>query len=447
MAKLNMPQISMEAIAYQKQSLLVFDVLSVLQQLRSLPVIDQVALDSSGLAEIVKRRTGLSIRFVVNVPSGKVDQALPPVFTTNAAEMALMSTDSPLYKLVSGIAPLEAAVAVTRFHQALRLADTLSGSIDLKNGLVTGVFSQLPCVIWLDGFTLHAQSPATVEEATALIIHEIGHVFSCFETILHTTITNAIVSTALEALRTTDTPEQKVKLVLQAINAYGGERSDAEVIAAEESEDTQRILFLKTFETYAQFKLHTQLGTQNTANYRSVEFLADQYAVRHGLTLPLASALHKLFKIEQRNYAVSAARFYSVEAARYSLMLVGLFTPVWPVAAVVGMICVMLGAASAEADDYAPSPLERLGGIKKDLVQLLKDQSTPPTTRKQLLQSVEFVDTLRLEAKSHDSLARFVWKNFYPNGRRQVKIREFQKGLEDLINNDLYIHAQRLNPN
>ena len=443
MSKIFLPQLSMEAIAYQRQSLLFFDIVSVLQQLRELPVIDQAALDRSGLSEIVKRRTGLSVHFQNNVPGQVIHSVDVPVYTATAAEIPLLSITNPLYKAFSAIAPLETATAVVKFQHALRLADTLKGTIDLKSGRASGAFSQLTCIIWLDSFVLHPKSIASVEEATALVIHEIGHIFSTFETCAHAAMTNAVVNTALDVIR--DAPQdKKIEFILQAIDSHGGDRTDAAIIAESEDETTQRLLLLRNFEHQAHARMASHSTKTDSASYRSVEFMADQYAIRHGGAVPLASAIHKLMVVGKEDQGKSFLRFYGVEAVRYGVMLAALFTPTWPIAALVALTYTIVGATLIGQDDYVPSPQERLGGVKQDLVQLLKNPKLSPSIRKQLLLDLDFVDTLRDDVKSYTSLTRFVWKNLFPDGRRQTKIRDFQKGLEDLINNDIFIHAQRL---
>lgn len=95
-------------------------------------------------------------------------------------------------------------------------------------------------------------------------------------------------------------------------------------------------------------------------------------------------------------------------------------------------------------DDINPDPIERLARMKGDLVQLLKNTSLSPKLRQQLLKDVEALDALRANVKDHSGLFRFLWRNISPVGRRRSKLREMQKGLEDLINNDLFTHAARL---
>ncbi|WJJ54892.1 hypothetical protein [Xanthomonas phage RTH11] len=443
MRNAKLPQISMEAIAIQRQSTFLLDIASLIDQLRMQPVIDQAVLDRSGLTELVKRRTGLNLQFVLNTPTGKVDHNVPAQYTTAAAEVPMLNPDSAYFKLMKNVVSPRAVSQLARFQYMLRGLGSLNGAIDLKTGRVSGVFSQIPCRVFLQDLILHARSRATSKQAAAVVIHEIGHVFSFFETVLHTTITNSVISTALDAMGEAKDPVIRVKLVTSALKAYGADESDAQVIAEAGSKDTQRILLLKSFEDAAQGRVQAAFGPQDTANYRSVEFVADQFAIRHGGAALLAQGLNLIFEHERTNYGVSPAKYYGVEAIRYGVLAASLCTPVWPAAAVVGVICAMVSAVQNKADDAVPSPLERMGAIKQDLVQLLKDMSLPTETRKQLLQDVEFVDTLRSEAKQYDSLARFVWKNLVPAGRQQTKIREFQKGLADMIDNDLFVHAAR----
>lgn len=449
MKHLNLPTVSMEAIQYQGRSLLLFDIVSAIEALRVYPAIDQPALDQSKLGDIVFKRTGMKVAFVMN--DDHTDHSL-------YAEPPLLNATNPYFRLLQndGLYDVKREV-LERHHRAVRLAKDSLASIDLKTSRVGGVFSQMQNRVFMSRALLEDRSFSS-EEVAAIVIHELGHLYSYFETLAYTTSSNAVINTAVEALRSTDNPTEKMRLVTSSLSVFSSfNREAVDAIANESNSDAVRTMLLKTMEEAEQDRVNTLLGNHSNAyNTRSIEFMADQFAVRHGAALALASAQHKMAKLVTPDYGRSKLSFYAVQAARISLLAatwavtavgvstgaggaaVFLFGPV--MTAIVGM----MAGASAVEDDHNSDPSERIAQIKQDLVQLLKNNKLDASLRKQILHDVDAIDALRAEIKEHQGIFRFVWRNVAPTGRRQSKIREFQKGLEELINNDLFLYANRL---
>ncbi len=53
------------------------------------------------------------------------------------------------------------------------------------------------------------------------------------------------------------------------------------------------------------------------------------------------------------------------------------------------------------------------------------------------------MDALRAQVKEHGGLIRFIYRNMVPKGRRVAAVRDFQKGIEELVGNDLFVSAAR----
>ena len=218
-----------------------------------------------------------------------------------------------------------------------------------------------------------------------------------------------------------------------------------EAISEEADGTVVRALMIRTIEQAEQARIRRISQEQDAPyNCRSIEHMADQFAIRHGASLALATAQHKLAKLTSvHDYGRSKAAFLAVQAARYGALI--LLT--WSIPAVglsMAFICNLLMAAEAADSDYRMGPNERIQRIKQDLVQLLKNTRLDKKVRQQLLADLEAVEAVRQDAKEHDGLIRYLWRTLTPAGRRAATLREFQKGLEDLINNDLFIHANRL---
>jgi hypothetical protein len=436
MKHLNLPTVSMEAISYQGRSLLLFDLVSSVELLRTAPYIDQGALDRCGLAEVIYKRTGIRVQLhLADAFAGYECFAEPPV----------IDAANPYFKLLKSYGLGDEAPVLERHQRALRLAADTLGWVDLKKARVEGVFGTLINRVYLAHDLLNDRN-FTAEEIASIILHEVGHLFSYFETVAYTSASNSVIATALEALASTEEHTTKVRLVSQTLLVFGAvNMDDVETIAESTDNTVIRALFIKTLEQAAQIRSKQFSQERDTAiNTRSIEHMADQFAIRNGASLQLATAQHKLGKMSRvHDYGRSRVAFLGVQAARYGA-LIGLTFAAPPVGICMTFICAMLLTIDAQDSDYRSDPGERIGRIKADLVQLLKNTKLNPKLRQQILADVEAVDAVRQDAKDYEGVIRFLWRTIVPTGRRQANLRDLQKGMEDLINNDLFIHANRL---
>lgn len=435
MKNVNLPQVSLEAITYQGRSLLFFDLVTIFDNLRLQPNLTQQIVDQSGLAEVVRKRTNMSINFVLR----------PADFDDGGfyAQPPMLDAANPFYKLLSTITDdTDRQRAVERHQRAVRLAKDSVGWVDLRTGKVHGVLSQLTSTVYLSRSLLNDPT-FTREELAGMGLHETGHIFSFFETLLYTSASNMVITTAVEALAGEEEAPVRIKLVSQALGAFGPvDAESAKIIAEETNETSQRLLFLKTFEEGETLRLKQLSDRRDVYNVRSIEFMADQFAIRHGAVVPLANAQHKINLRHRRDYGVGQTTFLAFQATRYALLgAVAYVAP--PLGLVIGVVASLLAAGEVRNEDINPDPIERLTRMKADLVQLLKNTSLSPTLRKQLLTDVDTLDVLRSTMKDHGGLFRFLWRNVAPSGRKRAQLRELQKGLEDLTNNDLFTQAAR----
>jgi hypothetical protein len=437
MNKPSLPQISMEAISYQGRSLLLFDLVAVIDGLRTEPQITQKALTDSGLEDVVFSRTGMRVRFELSE-----DGFVTDIF----AEPPLVDAANPYYKLLANLGFADSRLDLLDRHQrSVRLAEDSLGWVDLKLGRVNGVYSKLICRVCIPDELLKDRD-YTSEEIAGVLLHELGHLFSYFETMAYSVASNVVISTATDALMGMSEKSEKVRLISQVNSLFGNhDKETVEAIAESREASVVRALLLRTFEEGEQRRTKhlSSEGDNAPYNTRSIEYMADQFAIRHGAALALASAQHKMAKLNHPNYDSSRASFMAMQATRLTLLI--LTTAVNPVLGiVVGAIASMALTLDAHFADYSGDPSERIARMKADLVQLLKNTRLNAKFRQQILQDIDAIDALRDQIKEHSGIFRYLWRNIIPTGRRQVKIREFQKGLEDLINNDLFIHANRL---
>lgn len=432
----------MEALQYQGKSMMYFDLIQAVNLARETNDMAKFAVD---LGNIINRHTDMLVRVVV-------DEEFGACF----AEPALFDANNPYVKLLTASNVFDTRTdPIERNARALNFAANLNGWVDLKNNKVGGIFTKMlntihisrDVVIPNEGYQLAS------EETAAVIGHEIGHLWSFYEKAASTVATNVVIETATAALATTQDPVLRMQILTKSAASLGASSSSETIKAAAESNDTAVVgpLMIRLGEEGRLERLGLKPNSASEAyQARSIEFMADQYVVRLGAAVPLASALHTLARWHVADYGKSNAAFLSAQLSRYTMLgLIGAGATVLggPAAvvfyAMMGLLT-LVGAVGANTDDYDMDPTERIGRIKQDLVQLLKIRTLTPQQRKAILQDVEAVDAMRAESKSHGGLIRFVYRNMVPAGRRAAKVREYQKGLEDLVNNDLFVIGHRL---
>lgn len=443
MKNLNLPEISMEAISYQGRSMLLFDLVSAVESLRatvpSTALVDtpasqvQPRLDQLGLTALISKRTGMKVVFLCED-------------TYDCwAEPPLLDANNPFFRQLKGDGLFDNRRPILERHQrALRLAQDTRSWVDLKEGRVGGVFSSLYNRIFL-GKSLLLDQNFTSEEVAAVILHELGHLFSYFETLAYTTTSNMVITTAVEALQGMDDKSHRLKLLSQSASVFNA-KLPPEIID-EEGADVIKVLLLQTIEQAEQNRVREMAANKETRyNHRSIEFMADQFAVRSGAAVALATAQHKMAKLNVPDYGKSRASFFAVQATRMALLAASFAIP--GVGVVIGPTLLALGvmflSAQAEEDDGRSDPRERLAQISRDIIQLLKNPQLDKQSRHQLSADLEAISVLREEVTENHGIVRFLYRNVLPSGRRQAKARELQKGIEELVNNNLFVHASRL---
>lgn len=446
MKKFSLPEVSMEAISYQGRSMLLFDLISAIETFRvstsnpehheatELQVVrEQGHLDRLNLSGIVEKRTGLKTLFLLR--EGYDCNAEPP----------LLDASNPFYHHVKPVSEREEIAA--RFQRALRLATEVQAWVDLPAGRVHGVFANLTNRVYI-GYSILMDLTFTSEEVAAIIVHELGHLFSFYETMGYTTASNMVVTTATDALSGVQEHSQRLRIISQATSAY--KAKPPQEITEETSTEVVKALLMQTLEQAEQDRARMFAADKsNRYNTRSIEFMADQFAVRMGCAVPLASAQHRLAQRASLTYTLRSqyrTTYYAMQACRmamFALLLTPVMVPTVIGAPVAIAVSLLYANDAANSDDRA-DPGERIGQMAHDLVQLLKDNKLSKQSRKQILDDLETINALRDVIKKQSGIFRFLHRNILPYGRRQAKIRDFQKGLEDLINNPLFVHANRL---
>ena len=421
--------ISQEAVAFQGGRSKLFNELSA----RFALLIEggkwsQLELDKLKLGDLVLKETGLNIDFRLELNLINAS-AMPPVFDVNNPLLDRFRVYG--YDTAESIDEI-----VVSYRKITSFTKELRGSIDRKNARVTGVFSKFLNTVRI-GTGLWDVAKMTPEEVAATTLHEIGHVFTFIETLTQTVTLNMVLGSATQALAKLDKSEQRVELIYETEKALDVKLEDAKGLAESRlSSTTFQALFLKAT---MDAKLHNATGS-STYDMRSSEFVADQFAARHGAARALFTGLDKLNSALGADHRIASGWWVVVEAMKIALIIIQFIG--WPVAAIL-TYTIILTFSNFEARAY-DDPGERFKRIRHDLVQALKDTTLSRTTHERITSDIKFIDEAIVGVNDHRSVMNWIWIALTPGRRRQYSQMRFQQELEQLVNNDLFLKASQL---
>lgn len=353
-------------------------------------------------------------------------------------------------------------------------AKVLTASIDRKTSMVSGPFTKVVCPIYVSKGLLSGTfaemrydsdeeqtrqkdeiesrvqygTRFTAKEVAAIVMHEIGHVFSYFESLADTITTNWVIDAATQALFKTDDQVVRIQVVRDVEDVLQIKLGDATKVADGITDpESFHVLVLSECEKASRSRLGAHIY-----DLRSWESASDQFASRHGASLSLATALDKMYRlygVDDRYGKIVHWIGQIVQTLTVlGLILAAIASIVFKTAfAVVGMIYLLLVTLSAfinPFDDIYDPHKFRLGRIRQDVISRLKTHNLPKEYVVKTIKELDQLETILKDVQHHETLWRKIWVFCSSSTRKQRDRMTVQQELELLANNELFITAARL---
>jgi hypothetical protein len=372
------------------------------------------------LTGIVRQHTGLNVKFIladyypcVMIPEINRNNVLINDFTKNFLDNK------------DGIKFIKEAKGFAR------------GSVNLKTGRVTGVFTELVSTIYLPVKMIRG-SKYTPGENAAVTLHEVGHLFTYYEFISRTVRTNQVLAGVTRALDQSSTQKDREAVLMTAKQALDLKDMDAAEVAKITNAKVVEVVII----TSVVKETRSEIGT-NLYDSNNFEFLADQFASRQGASRDLVTALDKL----HREFGVMAFRsqpFYILmEAVKLVLFVGGLATIAsvgWPAFA----LALTLMANDAVGDPTYDRPEVRLKRIRNDLIERSKQKDLAPGEDKQIKEDLVAIEKILEGVKDRFQLIGYVTRYVFGLGRARFEAEALQQELESFVANNLFGRADDL---
>lgn len=407
---------SLEYLSFQDDD----TVKTLKQQLRPLlanGVFSTQAVYESGIEKTLRERFKMNIEFsVIETKEANAFAEIPPI-----------KNDHVFRGFTGNPSPDE-------YGRLLSSFDTKNfnrGSVNIADLTVSGVFTKIPVIVGIT--TGHLKHPYTDEEIIATILHEIGHIWTTFFYLLHSSLANFITqATAAACVGATSDKTREVILArgyrIMGVDGVG---------VKEHLHQTQDQIQLTMQTVYINDTMRLLRSETGYGMYeiRCAEQLADVFATRFGLGLANVKQLQKAYRQNWDIIDMHRGRSY---------MLAGLTALSQLVISPINVFNEIFFTNNRDRNiSIYDSPKERIKLIRQSVIEDIKQGKLPDKVTKQLIKQVDEIKIIEENIVEYPSVIQWLKEKFNPNTRRVKENIQIQKDLEELICNDVYLSSKK----
>jgi hypothetical protein len=391
------------------------DLTIAVEKLRSSKKYETDNIKKAGLSEVIKHHTNLSVD--VNVKDN--------VFGA-CVEVPQVDKNHPLINdELKSFRWRDASTAINT------LGRPLTGTVNRKTSKVDGDFANMRCDVYLDPRLLNDKDMSNGEIA-AIILHEVGHLFTYFEYLGYSYKTNIVLAGVVKAFYDTQDVKERKMILRLAEKNLGVKYDDIDALADSRADG---VLETVTITDMAR-RMRSELG-ENLYDCRQFEQLADEFAARHGAGRDNATALGKLYRKFGDTSSIGAPMYLAMEIMKLTFFTLAL--------ALLPPLAILAAIISFPAGEVYDTPEVRIGKLKNQIVMRLKSDKLPDKLRAQLLEDIEAIKAVENQLDDKRGFYRIFVETVFPTRRKMKQQMEIQIELEQLASNEIFVAASKYN--
>lgn len=400
----------------------------------------------SKIVDLIKKRTGIGVRFTK-------DAALLSMYVNNAAIIPFTSNIfNPLIKpedkerffeldLVTEGKELEQSMT-----EQIKKLSRVPSTIDTKKGFVSGGYADLIFDIIVDFKGLSKSIKMSANEIAAIIMHEIGHVFTWLHFNNKLVVINEALYNIHSSVQKAD-EDKRYTIVYQELKTIDNKITDKQVKDMVSGNVFNASMAYYDFITRnTEFSnLCTDLSSRNSG-YNS-ETVADQFAVRMGFGDSLFTALNKITRTSTSSFMsfvsltllIDLIIIYSIMPAVILMPSILIYTTAIS-AAISLLINNLMSVIGDNTYKYDRERLQKVINETTDSVKNIKDIDFKKAAISNIKMMKAIVNKLPDE---HSMIAKFFMMMSKGNRIEQAYSAQ-QDLLERIASNELFVKAVEL---
>jgi hypothetical protein len=322
-------------------------------------------------------------------------------------------------------------------------AAPVRGKVSLKDSSVSGVFSDVVSTLWFD-YAMINSPKYEPEELAAIMLHELGHLFTYYEFMSRTVTTNQALAGLSKAWDESGSVDERESLLVTIKQSLKLTDIDEKDLAKSSNKKVVEMVIITSVARQSE----SELGS-NIYDFSTWEYLADQFATRHGAGRYLVTGLDKLYRGFGHISFRSTAGYFSMEALKMTLFLfpavVAVAAPaIFGPALYVGFFALILFGMDGAGDGTYDQPGARMKRIRNQIIENLKDKKLSKDDQNRLQEDLATIDALMKSVDDRRQLMGVLVDTISPGARRARKIELLHKELENIAANDLFLRASEL---
>ena len=318
------------------------------------------------------------------------------------------------------------------------------GSVNVAEATIDGVYKLVPVKVnW--SFKHITYAALSAEEAVAVLLHELGHVFNYFATMSMLVRQNLVVAAALKA--NSDKPDEKIyrhRIEVIASAAGLSKETASELGAIRKAEVVQAVLLADNLDEIRSVK--------GLENYDQVynEAMADHFAMRYGAGPYLASALDK----SNRTSVFYSGGFFlfiqTIVLVRFSVMMISGAAALFTGAAAAGLLVASIATLTLwlAGDKYRQFEYDDLSirykRMRNQMVELLKHKALSNEEKQEALDALAQLDDIVDKAIEYKSPLIAISNFVFSSNRNVKRMIDLEHQIEEFISNQLFVNAAKL---
>lgn len=320
--------------------------------------------------------------------------------------------------------------------KAIKASQSL-GKVDFKKSRVSGFFSEMETVMEIGTSFLYSERHTTAAECAAIILHELGHVFTIYTSIIYTATTNFALSGAAERLNKAKNTEEVVVIVKDfAMEAkLDGPMVESLVTVSRDSKSKDAIVVQLSL---AVKEMRPELGI-GIPDQAQCEHMADEFAAMHGAGFDLARALDKWRDLLVLSWGTAFT--YDV---LFVLSIVAMISTIMFEAVLMTAMIAMFAYFDISRDRNYGTFHDRIRKIRSSMIERMKGMNMSHAELESAVKEIDTIQKIVDEIPEHKLLLTHVFEYLFKGARDRRAMIVLQNNLEQIASNDLFVSAARL---